>query len=107
MVVGGLKFTGLALNIATDLARSLSTEAAASVAKIDAEVTAQARDIGSYLTMPPSFHTDMSNKNQSRKHVLTSFLLTLHGHIGFVRFLWSAVIDLPSATRYEVTRRLL
>ncbi|KAK9866922.1 hypothetical protein WJX84_004340 [Apatococcus fuscideae] len=41
MVVGGLKFTGLALNIATDLARSLSTEAAASVAKIDAEVTAQ------------------------------------------------------------------
>ena len=41
MVVGGLKFTGLALNIATDLARSLSTEAVSAVAKLDAEVTAQ------------------------------------------------------------------
>ncbi|KAK9838686.1 hypothetical protein WJX74_001413 [Apatococcus lobatus] len=41
MVMGGLKFTGLALNIATDLARSLSTEAVSAVAKLDAEVTAQ------------------------------------------------------------------
>ena len=41
MVVGGLKFTGLALNIATDLARSLSSEAVSAVAKLEAEVTAQ------------------------------------------------------------------
>ncbi len=48
MVVGGLKFTGLALNIATDMAKSLSTEAAATMAKIEADASAQVW-LGLYL----------------------------------------------------------